>query len=49
MEARYPQADIEWHDKFMSELVEDPKKSSGLGLDLKEFVSKVEFNKRWTY
>jgi carbonic anhydrase len=49
MEQRYPQADIEWHDKFMVELVEDPNKSSGFELDLKQFVSKVEFNKRWTY
>ena len=49
MELRYPQADIEWHDKFMTALVKDPKQSSGFDLDLKAFVSKVEFNKRWTY
>ena len=49
MKVKYPQAEIEWHDKFMLELVEDEKNSTGFELDLKEFVNKVDFNKRWTY
>ena len=55
MNMRYPQADIEWHDRFMLELVKDENERAepneeGMGkLDLSEFVKKVDFNKRWTY
>ena len=55
MTERYPQADVDWHDKFMFELVkaENERQAAGApneeGLDLTEFVNKINSNKRWTY
>ena len=49
MNVRYPQADIEWHDRFMHTLVKENHDGSMDNLDLQEFVEKVDFNKRWTY
>lgn len=49
MNTKYPKADIEWHDNFMLDLIEDEQNSSSSQLDLQEFVNKVNFNKRWTY
>lgn len=49
MNVRYPQADLEWHDKFMMELVKEKQDNVMNNLDLTEFVRRINFNKRWTY
>lgn len=53
---QHPQIDIEWHDRFLDQLVleRNAKVKQGIyndhnNLDLTEFVEKLNFNKRWTY
>ena len=51
----YPKVEIDWHDKFLTELVneQNSKKDAWFSieenLDLTEFIQRVNYNKRWTY
>lgn len=48
--ANFPEVDIEWHDRFLYNIVKEHQ--AGVDhkeLDLTEFVKRMNYNKRWTY